>query len=356
MQPQNVQSNVRPAEAPPPPATSTTKPDPSPPIDGSQLLRQIIQFIGRYLDCSEHQRTVLALWVFHTHCFTVAQVTPYLAIRSNHKQSGKTLCLQLLSRLCAEPAFSAGFTAATLTRRIDSAVPTLLLDEFQATLGTRSRSKNPTLRALLVSGFHCGLGYTGREGELSLFCPKAFAGTGTLPEMLADRSIPIILEPITRFDKVRRFNLSRALQQAAPLFNSLLQWAEQNYKALQAAEGESLTAEQFPPGLSPRRQDMIEPLLQIADLIGGEWPQRAREALAALFEQEVDHDHKDSLQLLNDLREAFNHNGNPERISTAALLDWLHTQSDRPWNQEGPITAQTLAFLLQPFNICSRTQ
>ena len=353
MQSQNI-ANVHPAEVLPPPATSTTKPDPSPPLDGAHLLQQIIQFIGRYLHCSEHQRTVLALWVFHTHCFPVAQVTPYLAIRSNHKQSGKTLCLQLLSRLCAEPAFSAGFTAATLTRRIDPAIPTLLLDEFQATIGTRSRSKNPTLRALLVSGFQCGPCYTGHKSETSLFCPKAFAGIGTLPEMLADRSIPIILEPITRFDKVKRLNLNRALEEAEPIVKSLLEWTEQNFEALNQAD--SLAPEQFPPGLSPRRLDMIEPLLQIAAQIGGPWPVKAREALAALFEQELAHDHSDRIQLLSDLRDAFAHHGNPERISTAALLDWLHTQPDRPWNREGPITAQTLAFLLQSFNIRSRTQ
>src|SRR5215813_7385738 len=353
MQPQNIESaNVR-------PATSTTKPEPTPgsqptSIDGAQLLRQITQFIGRYLHCSEHQRTVLALWVFHTHCFPAAQVTPYIAIRSNHKQSGKTLCLQLLSRLCSEPAFSAGFTAATLTRRIDPAIPTLLLDEFQATIGTRSRSRNPTLRALLVSGFTCGPGYTGRKGESTLFCPKAFAGIGALPEMLADRSIPIILEPITRFDKVKRLNLNRALDEAAPIVNSLLEWTEKNFEALNQAD--SLAPEQFPPGLSPRRLDMIEPLLQIAAQIGGPWPGKAREALAALFEQELTHDRRDRIQLLSDLRDAFAHHGNPERISTAALLDWLHTQPDRPWNREGPITAQTLAFLLQPFDIRSRTQ
>src|SRR5215468_5271395 len=354
MQPQNVQSIVRPAEVPLPPATSTTKPDPSPPVDGSQLLQQITQFIGRYLDCSEQQRTVLALWVFHTHCFPAAQVTPYLAIRSNHKQSGKTLCLQLLSWLCSEPAFSAGFTAATLTRRIDPAIPTLLLDEFQATIGTRSRSKNPTLRALLVSGFTCGPGYTGRQGESTLFCPKAFAGIGALPEMLADRSIPIILEPITRFEKVKRLNLNRALDEAEPIVNSLLEWSEKNFEALNQAD--SLAPEQFPPGLSPRRLDMVEPLLQIAAQIGGPWPVKAREALAALFEQELAHDRRDRIKLLSDLRDAFAHHGNPERISTAALLDWLHTQPDRAWNREGPITAQTLAFLLQPFNIRSRTQ
>src|SRR5262249_18197235 len=158
----------------------------------------------------------------------------------------------------------------------------------------------------------------------------------------------------TRFDRVRRLNLGRAIDEATPLFNSLLEWSQKNCGKL--IEADSLAPEQFPPGLSPRRLDMIEPLLQIAAQIGGPWPVKAREALAALFEQELAHDRKDGIRLLSDLRAAFAHHGNPERISTAALLDWLHTQPDRPWNREGPITAQTLAWLLQPFDIRSRTQ
>src|SRR5215467_14112721 len=109
-----------------------------PDINGDELLSEVIDFIGRYLHCSEHQRTVLALWIFHTHCLLGVTTTPYLAIRSAHKQSGKTLCLHLLSLLSSDSAFSSGFTAATLTRRIDPVVHTLLLDEFQATIGTRS--------------------------------------------------------------------------------------------------------------------------------------------------------------------------------------------------------------------------
>ncbi|HEY6348314.1 MAG TPA: DUF3631 domain-containing protein [Candidatus Angelobacter sp.] len=324
------------------------------PIDSAQLLSDIIEFIDRYLHCSLHQRTVLGLWVFHTHSIGAAATTPYLAIRSDHKQSGKTLCLHLLSLLCHDPAFSSGFTASTLTRRIDPVPHTLLLDEFQATIGTRVRSKNPALRALLVSGSRFGPGYTHATHERNLFCPKAFAGTGTLPEMLADRSIPILLEPLTTADKVQRFNPARVFKQSRPLCCRLHRWTEKYSAALE--ELPALTAEQFPSGLSPRRQDMIEPLLQVAGFIGGEWPQRAREALSALFEQEVVHGRKDSLQLLCDIREAFNHHGNPERISTAALLDWLHTQPGRPWNQDGPITAQTLAAMLQSFGIRSRTQ
>src|SRR5215510_694308 len=166
------------------------------PIDGNALLNQVSQFIGRYLQCSEHHRTVLALWVLHTHSTTAAQVTPYLAIQSAQKQSGKTLCLQLLSLLCSDPALTAGFTANTLTRRIDGPISTVLLDECQATVGTRARSKAPALRAILASGYHCGPGYTDATHERNAFSTEAFAGMGQLPEALADRSISIILEPL----------------------------------------------------------------------------------------------------------------------------------------------------------------
>src|SRR5215469_14777662 len=214
-----------------------------PDINGDELLSEVLDFIGRYLHCSEHQRTVLALWIFHTHCSFAATTTPYLAIRSDHKQSGKTLCLHLLSLLSSESAFSSGFTAATLSRRIDPVPRTMLLDEFQATIGTRSRSKNPLLRALLVSGSRSGPGYTDRTHERNLFCPKAFAGIGQLPEMLADRSIPIILEPLTRNDRIERFNHHHAFDHAKQI-RELLHFWTLDYEPI-FEEMPSLTAEQF---------------------------------------------------------------------------------------------------------------
>src|SRR5262249_56891222 len=99
----------------------------------------------------------------------------------------------------------------------------------------------------------------------------------------------------------------------------------------------------FPGGPRRRGLDGGEPGLQIAAQIGGPGPVKAREALAALFKQELAHDRRDRIRLLSDLRDAFAHHGNPERISTAALLDWLHTQPDPPWNPEGPLTAPTPA-------------
>jgi Protein of unknown function (DUF3631) len=366
-----------------------------PPVDGNRLLNDVSQFIGRYLQCSEHQRTVLALWALHTHCMSAAQVTPYLAIQSAEKQSGKTLCLQLLNLLCNDPALTSSFTANTLSRRIDAAVPAILLDECQAIVGTRNRSKGPALRAILASSYHCGIGYTDATHERNLFAPKAFAGMGQLPEALADRSIPIILRPLKkrvpnitvksdaaglraaaaatepkkseserklaggleRSDKtcnVQRFNLTRAAEQAKSLQDKLHNWAEDN--ELDLEDKPSCSDEDFPPNLSPRRQDMIEPLLQLADHIGAEWPARIREALAAVFLQEAAFDLAHSLQLLADVRDCFAYYGYPDRLSTAALLAWMHMRPARPWDVDGPITARTFARLLMPFEIRPRVQ
>ena len=330
-------------------------------MDGDQLLTQVTEFIGRYLQCTDHQRTVLALWVLHTHCLPAAQVTPYLAIQSAEKQSGKTLCLQLLNLLCDAPALTAGFTANTLTRRIDGPISTILLDECQATVGTRNRSKGPTLRAILSSGFHCGPGYTDATHERNAFAPKAFAGMGQLPEALADRSIPIILKPLKRVAQpanggkpVERFDLRRAAKEARPIEELLHIWTEET--CLDLEEKPVYAAEDFPPGLSPRRQDIIEPLLLLADYIGGAWPKRIREALNAVFNQEAAFNLAQSLQLLADIRDCFAWYSYPARLSSAALVSWMQNRPSRPWDGEGPLSARVIAHLLTPFDICPRVQ
>ena len=323
-------------------------------ITGAGLLDQIDRFIGRYLECSDHQRLIMAFWVLHTHCLSAAQVTPYLAIQSAERESGKSLCLQLLSMISSESALTTAYTAASLSRRTDDPIPTVLLDEFQATIGTRVRSKSPVLRAVLASGFQSGVGYTTATRELNLFAPKAFAGMGQLPGEIADRSISIVLEPSTAKSKVRRFDLCRATEEANDLRARLHSWSESAIASLKKQP--SFTWDKFPPGLSPRQQDIIEPMLHIADLLGEGWPEIIREALAAIFQDASDFDLKESLQMLADVRDCFAHHGYAERLSTSDLLTWMHTRDARPWDLDGRITARRLAQLLSPFDILPRVQ
>ena len=48
---------------------------------------------------------------------------------------------------------------------------------------------------------------------------------------------------------------------------------------------------------------MCEPLFQLADFIGGEWPARIRIALGAIFDQELKYNLQPNLQLLAALRD-----------------------------------------------------
>jgi hypothetical protein len=101
---------------------------------------------------------------------------------------------------------------------------------------------------------------------------------------------------------------------------------------------------------------MIEPLLQLADLVGGDWPARIREALAAVFQEEADFVLRHSIQLLTDIRDCFAHHRYPERLASATLLDWMHSRPARPWDADGPIMARAIARLLAPFEIHPRPQ
>src|SRR5262249_53760262 len=80
------------------------------------------------------------------------------------------------------------------------------------------------------------------------------------------------------------------------------------------------------------------------------------EALLESFQEQSAFERKESLALLADIRDCFAHHGYPERLSTSAVLDWLHSRPARPWDVDGPIAARRLAGLLYPFDIFPRVQ
>ena len=321
------------------------------------MLDDICAFLARYLQCSQHQRTVLSLWILHTHCFAAARTTPYLAIQSARKLSGKTLCLRLLSLLSSHPTLTSGYTAATLVKRIHSCphqLPTFLLDESPATLGSRARSRNPKLRSILVSGFQPGIAYSDRSLDCTIFSPKAFASVGPLPESLADCSIPILLQPLHHPDQsnIQRFDLASAQQQAQPLVAALESWSRKNISTLKSAP--ACQRKDFPQRLTWRGQDLVEPLLHLADLVGGDYPARAREALLHVFDDPGRQQSATDVQLLRQIRLCFEHHRWPDGLPTSLILADLHSLPSRPWDIDGPLTDRSLARMLRRYDIRPR--
>src|SRR5205807_8391267 len=151
-----------------------------------------------------------------------------------------------------------------------------------------------------------------------------------------------------------QFRSERAKAEAHPRRQWLAQWGKERLQKLRSAP--PLELKEYPAAvpLTPRRQDLLQPLLHIAKVLGREWPGRVATALTEVFKNHLNRERKHVLDLLFELREAFSHYGQPERISTASLLAWLHHHPDASWNQEGPISANRLADMLRPFDIYPR--
>src|SRR5262245_27526888 len=87
---------------------------PNPAIDGAALLTSIAGQIQRFVVVINEQAHALALWVVHTHAIKAAEYTPYLAITSAAKRSGKTTLLEVLALLVARPWLTGRLSAAVL--------------------------------------------------------------------------------------------------------------------------------------------------------------------------------------------------------------------------------------------------
>ena len=329
------------------------------PGDAPALLTELVAFVRSYVVMTAAQGIAVALWIMHTHAFQAAQTTAYLSITSAERRSGKSRLLEVLGVLVFRPLVAANTSEAALFRSIAAERPTVLLDEVDAVFGPKARD-HEDLRALLNAGYRAGTpvlrcvgeGSKQRVEQFDVFAPKALGGIGTLPDTIADRSLPIRLKRRARGERVERFNLKSTPALAAPLRDRVALWAEQHVDALERA------TPALPEELDDRAQDVVEPLLAIADAVGGEWPRRARTALIELRAGGSDADDGDSLgiRLLNDLRAIFDAQG-ADKLGSAGLVADLLADAEAPWAdwRNRGLTQRGLATILSAYGIRSTT-
>ncbi len=296
------------------------------------------------------------MWVAHTHAFDAAQTTPYLNISSAEKQCGKTRLLEVLCLLVANPWLTGSASRAALVRRIEAVQPTLLLDESDAAF-SGDREYAEALRALLNCGHSrdgvvslcVGMGANITFKDFRVFCPKAIAGIGKLPDTVADRSIPVRMKRRSPDERVERFRRPLLQAEAAELGERVARWVTPHVEKLRGFHPE------LPETLSDRQQDGCEPLLAIADLAGGAWPNRARAALVEIFGGEAAEDNSVGVRLLVGISGVFSE-ADAERIFTTDLLIGL-CDLDPQWLEFSygkPLSATSLARLLKRFGISPR--
>jgi len=320
-----------------------------------EALSRIEEFLRRYVVFPRSETSVaVVLWTAHTHAIERAEATPYLAISSPEKQSGKTRlleCLQLLAHSCSGIAITP--TAATIYRSLEASPgATLLLDELDAVFRDHS-DKYEEVRAVINAGHRRGATVprsvpgpksTWVVKQFPVFGAKALAGIGKLPDTVTDRAIPVRMLKRKRSEPVEKFRVRTATGEAASIVAGLV--------AALAAQPPAFEAD-VPLELSDRAADAWEPLLAIADAAGGVWPARSRGA-AFVLHAGREQDDSLGLRLLSDVRAVFDASG-VERIFTADLITALQADEEGPWvSERSPLTPRRLADLLHPFEIASK--
>ena len=323
-------------------------------VDTGTMLDDLFAFVRRFVSLSPSQARVVVLWIAHTHAIDAADATPYLAITSARSKAAKRGCR--MDELLVPGAWLTGrVSAAVLIRKIDSEQPALLLDESDAAFAGEKEYAE-ALRGVLNTGHRrggkasccVGQGTKITFKDFSTFCPKAIAGIGNLPDTVADRSVPIRLKRAKRGEHVERFRRRDVQAESAGLRGRLEAWTAVTVENLRAARPA------LPDALTDRQQDGAEPLLAIADLAGGEWPETARMALVELCGQAQADDQSVGVRLLADIRGIFQ-GRDVDRIPSAELAAALAEIETSPWGEWGkagkPLTAAKLARLLARFVI-----
>ena len=343
---------------------------PSQPLPGacglSSLLGRLRSFLAEFIVFTANEHAdLIALWIAHTYVLNAFEFTPYLNINSPLKRCGKSTLLDALKHLVARPWPFVSPSPAVLFRKIEADAPTLLWDEVDTvfSVGKGDEGKED-LRAVLNAGFQRGakvprcVGPAHKLAEFSVFCAKALAGIGTLPDTVADRSMSITLARAKPGQKPGRFRHREVAPRAEELRAALEAWAQ----GAGVLDSLRTARPDIPESLGDRQADIGEPLLAIADLAGGEWPQQARKALIKLGGTAGTTDDNISQKLLADVRDAFL-SERADRLPTRDLLQLLVEREDAPWaqwweadvsrgNVKGP--ASRLARLLRPFGVYSK--
>jgi hypothetical protein len=343
------------------------------PIDGKLLLDTLAATVSRFIVLPKWAAETLALWILHTYAFELRDVSTYIGIESPEKRCGKTTLLTLLGRLVNRPVAAANISSSAFFRVIQETRPTLLIDEADTFL-----QGNDELRGILNAGYNretafvmrvasercvdisedepfqnCeehslnrgGSDRTTRLAKYSCWCPKVMAAIGHLPDTLADRCIVIRMQRKTSREECQR------LRNLAPA-----NLKEQSGRFILDHKDQIVSARpEIPPSLNDRAADIWEPLLVLADLAGGEWPQLARQAAVNLMSSNQESNLTSSLLL--DIFLLFIE-AKQDRLFSRTLVEGLNNLSHRSWREVRngkEITELWLAQRLQPYNARPRT-
>ena len=317
-------------------------------VDGGALLLELVTAIRAHVVMEENAAIAVAFWILHAHAHDAAAISAILAIISPQKRCGKTTLLSLLQELTPNPLAASNISASAVFRAVEEWRPTLIVDEADTFL-----AKHGELRGVLNSGHSRHTAFVVRVVDkkqppvkFSTWAPKVIASIGALSDTLQDRSIPILLHRKLPSEKVRIFRADH-VPHLTNLCRMAVRWATDNLEQLRKLDAP------VPAQLHDRQADNWRAQFNIAELLGGEWPSKAREA-ALTIEGATCECENAGVRLLADCRTVFEDRDATE-LSAADIIAGICSLEESPWYRSGkPITERGFADILEPFGLKSR--
>jgi hypothetical protein len=282
--------------------------------------------------------------------------TPRIAFLSPEPASGKTRALEISELLVPNPVEAINVTPAYLFRKVggEDGPPTILFDEIDTVFGPKAK-ENEEIRGLLNAGHRRGAvagrcvvkGKTVETEEIPAYCAVALAGLGWLPDTLLSRSVIIRMRRRHAGERIESYRHRVHSHEGHQLRDALAAWAAGVVDELGRAYPD------MPEGVEDRDADVWEPLLAVADSIGGEWPKRAREAAVSLVSDAKEAEPSLGIRLLADCKAVF---GEADAIFTHVILKALHDLAEAPWSdlKGKPLNDRGLALRLRQYGIKSK--
>ena len=285
----------------------------------------------------------------------IATHSPILNINSAEPESGKSTTMGLIAFLMPKCIASVEVSEAAIYRAIKRWQPSFCFDEFDSILADDDKA---ALRSVINSGHTRGQGVLRCIGDdkvpelFPTFAPKAIGMVGRkLAPATLSRCIFIELRRRKKDEHVEKFK-HQDDSELADLRRRLRRWAIDNQDTLRDAKPS------MPEELQNRRADNWQLQLAIADLCSGaeDFGDKAR-AAAVKIEGKTDKS-TDGVRLLADIKSLFDADPGAHCMSSAAMVDSLVNDEEKPWAEftgGKPLTQNRLAKLLGAYRISSQT-
>jgi len=334
------------------PLVSRTEASAASNVDGVALVQDVVIFYKRFLILPQATALLLAIWTVATYIYQLFDAFPYLAVLSPVKRCGKTRLTEVAELLASNARLTVNISEAALFRLINSAAPTLVLDEAEALSGKSDRGE--AIRALLNAGNRRGatvprcVGNSHEIQEFSVYCPKMICGIRVCPDTIRDRSIVIWMQRRKPDEEVERFRRRVVAQEAAALRARIVGFLD-----LRRDEIAAVYDRMDLPFLEDRDEEAWQPLFAILSVADPTQLEELRVAAEMLTRKKGESDKDDSLsmKLLSDLQDVF---GDRKEMPTEEIIAALRRLDESPWGHGEELTPGKLAWMVKPFGVQPR--